>query len=213
MTAFRVIGAGHPRTGTLSLRTALTTLGFGPCYHMDEVFRHPEHHQPWRRVAAGHADFEFLDGYCSIVDAPGCYFFRELLAHSPDAKVILGVRPAAEWYASVHSTIYQAMTNPVALQNAFPQTRQALALGRELVLERFHAGRFEDEADACARFEAHNDAVRREVPADRLLVYQITDGWQPLCEFLGAEVPDTPFPRTNDRDRFRARLGLEPAPR
>nr|WP_157431234.1 sulfotransferase family protein [Actinomadura hibisca] len=59
-----------------------------------------------------------------------------------------------------------------------------------------------DRASALAYFERHNAAVVAEIPADRLLVYQVSEGWPPLCAFLGVPVPDEPFPRANDRGRF-----------
>ena len=53
-------------------------------------------------------------------------------------------------------------------------------------------------------FEQHNQAVRDHVPAERLLEFQVTDGWEPLCKFLDVPVPDTPFPHLNDSAEFQA---------
>ena len=55
---------------------------------------------------------------------------------------------------------------------------------------------------AAHEYSAHNDAVKSTIPDDRLLVFEVKDGWAPLCEFLGVPVPDEPFPRTNDRSEF-----------
>jgi hypothetical protein len=78
--ALEVIGAGFGRTGTMSLKVALETLGFGPCYHMTEVFAHPEHVEPWRAAARGKplAWEQIFDGYRATVDWPGCAFYAEL---------------------------------------------------------------------------------------------------------------------------------------
>jgi hypothetical protein len=71
----------------------------------------------------------------------------------------------------------------------------------------FH-GRFADREYAIRVFEEHNAAVRRAVPADRLLEYTIGSGWKPLCDFLGKPVPGEEFPRLNDTAAFQERIGL-----
>src|ERR1700733_3256157 len=92
--SLKVIGAGFGRTGTFSLRVALEMLGFAPCYHMVEVFSHPGHSEAWEEAArSGKADWNALvGGYRAAVDWPSSYFWRELLAAYPDAKVILTER-------------------------------------------------------------------------------------------------------------------------
>src|SRR5829696_4202978 len=108
----KVIGAGFGRTGTLSLREALVRLGFSPCDHMLENFEHPERfalwHDAFRRKQAGEPiDWRpLLAGYRAIVDWPGAYFWRELIAAHPDAKVILTVRDPSRWYESCLATIF-----------------------------------------------------------------------------------------------------------
>jgi hypothetical protein len=202
-----VIGAGWSRTGTFSLRKALELLGFGPCYHMHEVFPHPEHHASWRSAAAGTlADWNtLLAGYQSVADAPPCIFWRELVAANPEARVVLTIRDASSWYDSMQSTVHETL---MAVDVASPADRPALTLARELVLDGFFKGNFRDREAALARFNEHNDAVQREVPAERLLVYEVAQGWPPLCAFLGTPVPSCPFPRTNARAEFRRRAGL-----
>ena len=114
-----VIGAGFGRTGTMSLKVALEELGFGPCYHMSEVFAHPEHVELWRAAAQGkEVDWEqIFGGYRATVDWPACSFYGELMEKYPDAKVILTVRDPQRWYESAYNTIYTmtrtASTSPV----------------------------------------------------------------------------------------------------
>ena len=114
--ALSVIGAGFGRTGTLSLRIALERLGLGPCYHMLEVFEHPEHIEVWNRAADGReVDWEALfRGYRSAVDWPVCAFYQELASRYPEAKVILTVRDPERWYRSAVDTIFPVMTGPPA---------------------------------------------------------------------------------------------------
>jgi hypothetical protein len=88
------------------------------------------------------------------------------------------------------------------------EERSALELARELVFDGFFRGRFSDRQSALALFDEHNDALKREVPSERLLVYEVSEGWEPLCKFLGVPMPALPFPRTNDRAGFRRRAGL-----
>jgi hypothetical protein len=207
--SLEVIGAGWSRTGTFSLRAALNLLGLGPCHHMHEVFQHPEQHALWRLAAAGQLQdwSTLLGGYRSVTDAPACLFWRELARTYPEAKVILTVRDPVSWYDSMRSTIYEALAVP---ELASDQERAALSLARELVFDRFFAGKFAERQTALALFDEHNSAVRREVARERLLVYEVSQGWGPLCEFLGTQVPSCPFPNTNARAQFRRRARLEP---
>ena len=95
-----LIGAGFGRTGTLSLKSAIETLGAGPCYHMLEVGRHPGHAALWHAAAQeGDADWgTLLEGYAATVDWPGCAFWRQLVHATPEAKILLSVRSAQSWY-------------------------------------------------------------------------------------------------------------------
>jgi len=80
---------------------------------------------------------------------------------------------------------------------------------RKLLHGRF-SDRFDDPTammDACA---GHNDAVRAEIPAGRLLEWSPGDGWEPICDRLGMAVPTETFPVTNTTSEFREMIGLEP---
>lgn len=205
--ALAVVGAGFGRTGTLSLKGALETLGLGPCYHMTEVFAHPEHVPVWRDATEGRpVDWDALfAGYGSCVDWPACAFWRELASHWPDAKVILTVRDPQRWYESVAKTIYLVLQRELPGDAPEP-VRAHHAMVRRLIDEGTFGGRFEDRDHAIGVYEAHNRAVREAVPPDRLLVYEVAEGWEPLCRFLDRPVPAEPFPRVNSTDEFRERF-------
>ena len=210
-----MIGAGFGRTGTTSLKAALETLGFDPCYHMTEVFAHPRDAEVWRAAMRGEpVDWDALLGpYEATVDWPGCTFYRELMQRYPDAKVLLSVRDPERWYRSTLETIYELSS--VASASRRSRTvfgfMTLLAFGgfmrggldRDLIWDGTFDGRFEDEHHAMAVFERHNEEVRRSVPPERLLVYEVGQGWGPLCEFLGLPEPDEPFPRLNDTAGMR----------
>ncbi|MDP6705377.1 MAG: sulfotransferase [Alphaproteobacteria bacterium] len=204
-----VIGAGFGRTGTMSLQTALEEIGFKRCYHMREVREHPEHAALWSAAAAGEdVDWEVLfEGYLAAVDWPTCHFWRRLSARYPEAKVILTRRDPARWYDSVTKTIYLAMTGGIPDDD--PAVLERRRMARNIILERTFGGRFEDRAHAIAVYEEHQAEVRAEIAPERLLVYEVRDGWEPLCEFLGRPVPDTPFPNINSTTEFRANAGLD----
>lgn len=197
----KIIGAGFGRTGTRSLKDALEILGFGPCYHMVEVFQHPEHVAHWEAAAKGEAiDWnEIFHGYQATLDWPCCTFYKQLMSAYPDARVLLSVREPEKWYESVKSTIYQSshkgVTPDMVAAAVLPMTNQVVWNGT------FH-DRFEEKEYAISVFNQHNEEVKSYMPPEKLLVYQVKDGWEPLCAFLGVPVPDVPFPRLNDRESF-----------
>lgn len=200
-----IIGAGFGRTGTLSLKLALDQLGFGPCYHMNEVFARPGHAQAWRdALRAGHADWDgLLRGYGAAVDWPSAYFWRQLAAHYPAARVILTVRDRDAWYQSIARTLFPAQRRPLPPPDD-PHYAQ-LAMPRELILQGTF-GQIEDKDHVLAVYDAHNAAVRAAIEPERLLEYDVTDGWAPLCAFLGVPVPDAPYPHSNTTQEFIDRL-------
>jgi hypothetical protein len=214
----KVIGAGFGRTGTMSLKIALETLGFDPCYHMTEVFAHPEHRGFWISAWRGEpADWDgVLGGYEAAVDWPACSFYEDLMERHPAAKVILSVRDPERWYESVRNTIYELSVvvprHPIyrigyKLVSLFVFRGSGdVDLADEIIWQGTFDGRFEDKNYAIEVFERHNAEIRQRVPGVRLLVYDVKAGWGPLCEFLGVEVPDEPFPRTNDTAEMRRRL-------
>ena len=210
----KIIGAGFGRTGTLSLNVALEELGFGPCYHMSEVFSSPEDVPYWVAATDGEAvDWDtLLEGYRAIVDWPGCAFYAELMQAYPDAKVLLSVRDPEKWYESVRSTIYVAAHRftrpglslmPLIGRIFFSERLRVGLMIQKLVWQNTFDGKFEDKDHAIAVFNQHTEEVKQRVPADKLLVYNVKEGWEPLCAFLGVEVPkDKPFPHLNDRESF-----------
>lgn len=198
--AIRVFGAGVGRTGTYSLKLALEQLGYGPCHHMEEVVKAPERQVPlWSAAARGFPDFETAyDGFNSAVDWPTAAFWRELADAYPDAKVILTTRSPESWCDSYSQTIQALLSAMDTAPARFrPWFEMAIA-----VIEKSGIGVGKDREGLVAAYNAHVEAVRSTIPADRLLVFDVRDGWEPLCTFLDKAPPATPFPRTNNRDEF-----------
>jgi len=199
-----VIGAGVGRTGTYSLKLAINQLGFGPCHHMEEVLHNMPTQLPlWQAAAAGKPDWAAIyDGYPSAVDWPTAGFYLELHAAYPSARFILTHRSVESWIDSFSATIYKLISAPEAAPEPMrPWLEMAIA-----VIEKTGFPLGLDSAGLARAFEAHVAAVKAAIPASQLLVYQVKEGWAPLCAFLGVPVPDAPFPRTNDRSEFWDRV-------
>lgn len=207
-----VIGLGYPRTGTMSLKHALEMLLLGPCYHMIEVFRRPEDVGFWLAALECHgrgtdwnrvfADFQ------STADCPACYFWPSLYQFYPQAKYILTIRDATVWYDSFRSTVCEAMLHPERAPDEPHRTVQQMA--RRLILDTMLEGRFDDREFCIRKYRDHNKAVIDAIPRERLLVFDVTAGWAPLCEFLQVPVPDAPFPQSNTRSEFQERFAVSP---
>ncbi|HQT25072.1 MAG TPA: sulfotransferase [Burkholderiales bacterium] len=207
--ALEVIGAGVGRTGTYSLKLALEQLGFGPCHHMEEVIMNPHRHVPiWSAAVEGKPDWEAAyDGYNSAVDWPTAAFWDELSEAYPEAKFILTTRDAERWCDSFSETIFRLLQTR---SEAPPEMRPFLDMGHGVTVKTgFDAA--SGREGLVRNFRAHCEAVKGAIPAERLLVYEVREGWGPLCEFLGKPVPDAPFPNTNGREEFWERIGGPPA--
>lgn len=197
----RVVGAGLPRTGTRSLKEALERLLGGRCYHMSELFRHPEDLPAWRAALRGdELDWSSFPPDCvATVDWPSSAFWPELAAANPDAVIVLSTRTsAAEWWESCDATIF-----PVLRKEEYPEYEDWLAMSKALLARELGAD-WDDRPAAEAFYERHNERVRREAPAGRLLDWRAADGWEPLCRALDLPVPDEPFPHTNTRAEWNA---------
>lgn len=204
--ALKVIGAGLGRTGTLSLKLALEHIGFDPCYHAMEIVAAMRRDLPlWTQAIHGSPDWDAIfDGYAATTDYPGCLFWRELLAHYPDAKVILSIRDADSWFNSISETLF----NPQRLQRVVdtPMGELNMFFVRDL------GDRIGDRGFMTDYFEHWNRSVIETVPADRLLVFSARDGWEPLCDFLNVPVPEAAYPRVNSRDELNQLIGSSNAP-
>lgn len=200
--ALDIIGAGFGRTGTSSLKIALEHLGFGPTHHMFEVRDHPHLLPTWQAAARGEPiDFELaFAGYRSQVDWPGARYWRELADHYPQAKVILTVRDADAWFDSVQATIVPFMAGRGKHNDDHANAIAEMAY--RLIVEALFDDRLTDRSHATAIFNAHIGAVQAALPTERLLTFDVREGWGPLCAFLDCPMPDITFPRLNSSRQF-----------
>ncbi len=214
--SIKIIGAGLPRTGTNTLREALEILGFSKTYHMKHLLVHPEDLHYWTTLkATGTTDWNALyNGYQATVDFP-CYpWYKEHMKQYPDAKVILSLRPFEKWYISYYSTIWKAQNPPDAERAAMGEKIAAdarlqtvmnvMGFSRQVMSEDHFQGKFLDKEFMEKLFNEYNEDVKKYVPADKLLVFDVTEGWEPLCKFLDVEVPNEPLPHTNKKEDFHS---------
>jgi Sulfotransferase domain len=211
-----LIGAGLPRTGTLTQKEALERLGLGPCYHWIDVLADLDGQVPkWDGALDGEVQAaDILEGYRSTVDWPGGHFYKQLAESFPEAKVLLSVRDPERWEPSFRETIVDMCHGEALirlLSSARAQVDPRWRRYLEFVDRMFWSeqGTFPAGHSPCQlidAFLAHNEEVKRVVPSHRLLVWEVTEGWEPLCEFLEVPVPDQPLPHANDRATFLDRV-------
>jgi sulfotransferase family protein len=211
----KLIGAGFGRTGTMSLKAALEQVGYGPCFHMIDLIKGEMPLPDWDAASRGEeVDYvRALQGWESTIDWPACTYWERLVEIWPDAKVLLSVRDPDKWYESCLNSIHEAAEmgtrgelggGPVP-----PPSTEVMEVINRIVWEGTFENRFEEDRQfAIDTFNSHNEAVRAKVPADRLLVYEVKEGWGTLCEFLEVDEPDAPFPHLNDTASFRGMFGM-----
>ncbi|MDY6945533.1 MAG: sulfotransferase [Pseudomonadota bacterium] len=191
-----VICAGYARTGTTSLGQALNQLGFGPCYTMGHHgIASPWMTEQWQAALNGQSiDWDrMFEGYQSVAALAGALFYRELADHYPNARIVLTVRDPDAWFDSTTAMLSSTLLSAI---EEFPF--------RDLLMKVYVAAygeRFDDRDALIEIFHRHNAMVKQTIAADRLLVFDVRQGWDPLCKFLGVEsIPDTPFPRVWERE-------------
>ncbi len=217
--SIKIIGAGLPRTGTNTLKESLEKLGYMKTYHMKELLVHPENLKYWLALKeTGTTQWdELYDGYQATVDFPGYPWYKEHMKQYPDAKVILTVRPFEKWHSSVSSTILKAGPQTLGQKLAMmskllfnPRLRsviKSVKLAKEMIFKVHFQGKFEDKVAAEKIFNQHIEDVKKYVPADKLLIFDVSEGWTPLCKFLGKPEPDEPIPHLNKKENFKEMLG------
>jgi len=197
-----VINAGFGRTGTMSIKIALEKLGLGPCHHMEEVVKNPSQLPYWQKAAKGEQvnwDDVFA-GYGSAVDWPSAHYWRELADYYPDAKVLLSVRPADQWWNSFSGTIQELLKIRDQVEDEYP--RSVMYMADEIITQQTFSKITDDMDHALKVFARRIEEVKQTIPESRLLIYQVSEGWEPLCNFLDIPVPDEDFPRTNSKKEF-----------
>lgn len=214
----KIIGVGGPRTGTASLKDALEILGFGKCYHMEWLFNHQEDLKYWHELYdTGSTDFDTLfDGFQSSVDFPGYLNYKQLMAKYPDAKFILNDRDPDSWYDSAAETVHSVtpqtipqklkMLRKMIFSSRFRRLAQSFKLVEKYLWVGKYKGQFKNREQTIDIYKKFNEDIKKDIPEEKLLIYNIADGWEPLCSFLGVYVPDVEFPHKNQRKNFQEKF-------
>ncbi len=199
----QVIGAGMWRTATYSLKLALEELTGQPCLHMSELMPSRKNHhnnqlrRDWLKVVKGDRALNWpklFEGYGSTTDWPALMFWQDIVDFYPNAKVLLSTRDPESWWQSISQTVLQVI--PESPQNDW----------EELIAELFKrdfVSTKPTKQEALDFYHDHNERVRKNVPKERLIEWQIGDGWAPLCAALDLPEPNKPFPHTNSTAEFR----------
>lgn len=209
--ALAVIGAGFGRTGTNSLKVALEMLGLGPCHHMHEVLEDPAQLPYWQAASRGDLPNwdEVFANFGASVDWPSARYWREISEFYPEAKVLLSVRPPDKWIDSVHATIFPSMASWETRPEG--HRRELGRMSFETICNQVFDGKLGDREHAKAVYRAHIAEVQATIQPDRLLTFDVAEGWEPLCGFLGVAIPKDPFPRTNSTEDFKAMVAARAA--
>jgi len=219
------------------MKQAFEILGF-PSWHWISMAENPPDMLMWQEVIEtkfapktaeqkpfGLQEFDNLLGHWSAVtDQPAAMFAEELITAYPDAKVVLIERDVEKWFQSFSNAIISGLEPrfvPIA-EKVDPIFLGQMGLLNDMITEHyFHVTQPRAKwlmsnpehfaawrANAKATYLAHNEMVKRVTPPDRLLLFQLEDGWEPLCKFLGKPVPDVTFPRVNETAALREKLNL-----
>ncbi|KAL3804677.1 hypothetical protein HJC23_008492 [Cyclotella cryptica] len=219
--ALEVIGSGYARTGTDTLRTALNELGY-KTYHMKEIIQGKllSDIHDWIALAENNcSDVEALKdlfergGWTATVDFPSTMCWEALTRIYPDAKVIHSERKSEEeWWDSASNSVTIIHTKfPLNIMNRvlpFWRTKREMlnaiwsACAGKKVSDSDPGWPSVYKSDFLAAYSANNQRVRQVVPSERLLIQDHSKGWTLLADFLGKDVPNTPYPHRNTRVEF-----------
>lgn len=212
--SIKIIGAGFPRTGTTTLKKALETLGYKDTYHFKDLIANPKKLKHWKELEeSSNTNFEQLfDGFQATVDFPGYPYYKILMDKYPDAKVILTKRDVDKWYESTLKTVWKAgpqtvlakivLLSKMIFNTSLREIFLCIKFMRKTYLKKQFNNNFASEANAKAMFFKHIEDVKKHVPENKLLIYEVSDGWQPLCDFLDKPIPDEAFPHLNKKENF-----------
>lgn len=197
-TIMKVICAGIGKTGTKSIAKALRHLGFTVFDWEEQIFDFMDH---WVDVFQNGAEPDIKRVYHNadaVVDIPGNFFWEEILDAFPECKVILSEREEESWVKSLTNQLERVeAVKSLSLAMLSPTMRKMYCIGDANVLALVGTLNKKSTCVFRKRYRIHNHRVKSIVPPDKLLVYNVKQGWKPLCDFLGCEIPTVAFPHEN----------------
>lgn len=213
-----IIGTGLARTGTMSLKMALEHLTGDKCFHMIELLKAPKRIEIVKKgYKTNTIEWEkFYEGYSSAVDYPTCLYYKELTKKNENIKVIHTTREFESWYESVKETVYRGkpksmkdilrLIKNMMFSSDYRKVAPVFMFNDKLIWSGQFQSRFEDKSFMKEIYFEHEEAVKSNIKPEQLLMYNIKDGWEPLCEFLGYPIPEIEFPRANERLEFNRKM-------
>lgn len=227
----QVINASFNKTGTKTIHSALEILGHKVCDAQESVYRH---YEDWQELWDGKDPGKIYrkmfapnnpNGYTSCCDTPFNVLWESLHDEFPDAKVIMVIRDEDKWVESfrkffeveqrdfaemkwhrLYGPIYRFFfPHSSAPMRVYMDFLRVLVLGPEV--DKFYGY---NKTLCLKHYREHNNYVLNKCPKDKLLVYKFSDGWEPLCKFLGEPVPDAEFPWSNRMGSVIAELSEHP---
>jgi hypothetical protein len=216
--SLEIIGTGLARTGTMSLKVALEHLTGDKCFHMIELLKNPKRVEIIKKgYESNQFDWDkFFEGYSSAVDYPTCLYYKELLNQNPNAKVIHTVRDFDSWYESVKQTVYRGkpkkavdfmrIIKNMLFSSEYRKVAPVFMFNDKLIWQGHFESKFEDKEFMRKKYKDHEEEVKNTVDKERLLMYDVKEGWEPLCNFLGKNIPKIAFPRANQRMEFNQKM-------
>jgi hypothetical protein len=216
----KMIGVGFGRSGTMSLKAALEELGADPCFHMIDLIMGENKERDlayWVKIADREpVDWhEVFEPWEATVDWPACSRWEELVEAFPDVPVLLNYRDFDGFYESCKNTILAV--KEAAMAGHIPEDEANRDLPapelwetiEKIIWQGDFQGRFHDKDWMRQMYADRIETIRASVPSGRLILWELgVDGWEPLAEALGVEVPNTPFPHLHDTNEFRTEFGL-----
>ncbi|KAI1609008.1 hypothetical protein EDD37DRAFT_135814 [Exophiala viscosa] len=220
-----VLSLGPSRTGTLSMQRAFVILGYADPYHFSSIFGNVKDCDMWKeafhakyhgRGSFGKEQWDQLLGHCSAVtDFPCAYFGPELMDAYPEARAVLVERHVDKWVKSFGTLINEAYHPVSTILGILDPTWMGRINGVGYAMITAMTGQSTERQimrHARTSYEKHYQCVREEVRARSvpLLEYRLGEGWLPLCQFLGKDIPqdansvEIPFPHMNEKDNIQA---------
>ena len=191
----------------------------------NEVLESKVHPEDPNRLPLDRKTFDNLLGqFGACTDQPAAIVAEELVAAYPEAKVILIERDVDKWLESFRNTVIAGVNSPGVpfVRRIDRECMGAMARQTDIICEHYFHMTSKRESwlrnnpeffeewlqNSKAAYLAHNAEVKRVTPAERLLLFQLDQGWEPLCKFLDKPVPDVPFPRVNDTEELNKRVAM-----
>ena len=180
----KIICAGLGKTGTKSIIKALRHLGFVVFDWEEQTFDFLDHLVDVFKSGAQPDVKRVYQNADAVVDFPGNFFWEEILEAFPDSKVVLSEREEDSWIKSAVNQLQEKRTSFYTLAYSHINAVSGSTNPSSTCVSR-------------KRYRIHNHRVKSLVPPGKLLVFNVKQGWKPLCDFLGCEVPTVAFPHEN----------------